>query len=381
MPRAAVKFARKPGQAAGAFNMKTLCLSAGVLLFLCAFAPPVHAAGRVGIAMPTQSLQRWNQDGANMKAQLEAAGYSVDLRFADDNEVPVQLAQLKSMVSGGCKVLVIAAIDGNALTPALNDVKARGIKIIAYDRLIMNTDAVSYYATFNPFKTGVMQGSFIRDHLKLDSTPGPYSIELFTGDAGDHNVNFLFDGAMSVLNPYIANGKLVVKSGQVKQTQAATPHWSTEKAQSRMENIITAVGYSPGGTKLDAVYASNDSIANGITNALVRAGYSAANFPVLTGQDCDVPAVKNILSGTQSMSIFKDTRLLAGRVVRMVDAVMKGLQPEINDTKTYYNGARIVPTYMYDPIICTIDNYKALLIDTGYYIDARRQQTRFKFSY
>jgi putative multiple sugar transport system substrate-binding protein len=356
------------------FGMKVSCLSASVLLFLCASVPAVSAAGRVGVAMPAQSLQRWNQDGANMKAQLTAAGYEVDLQFAGDNEVPVQVAQIENMVSSGCEVLVISAVDGNALTPVLNDAKTRGVKVIAYDRLIMNSDAVAYYATFDAFKVGAIQGRFIHDRLKLDSTPGPYNVEFFTGDPGDNNVNFFFGGAMSVLKPYIADGKLVVKSGQIEQAQAATPNWSTEKAQARMENIITAMGYSPNGTKLDAVYASNDSLANGITNALVGAGYSAANFPILTGQDCDTTAVKNILSGTQSMSIFKDTRMLAAMVVKMVDAAMKGTQPEINDMKRYDNGMGIIPSYLYDPIICTVDNYKALLIDSGYYTEEQLAQ-------
>jgi putative multiple sugar transport system substrate-binding protein len=309
-----------------------------------------------------------------MKAQLEAAGYEVDLQFGGDNEVPVQVSQLENMISGGCKVLVISAIDGSSLTTVLNDAKAQGIKVIAYDRLIMNTDAVSYYATFDNFKVGTLQGEFIRDQLKLDATEGPYNVELFTGDPGDNNINFFFGGAMSILKPYIDSGKLVVKSGQVEQAQCATPSWSTERAQARMENLITSMGYGPSGVKLDAVYSSNDSVANGITNALVGAGYTKDNFPLLTGQDCDVTAMKNILAGTQSMSIFKDTRTLAERVVKMVDAIMKGTTPEINDTKTYDNGTGIIPSYLCDPVFCTKDNYKELLINSGYYTEEQLSQ-------
>jgi putative multiple sugar transport system substrate-binding protein len=309
-----------------------------------------------------------------MKARLEAAGYEVDLQFGGDNEVPVQVSQLENMISGGCKVLVVSAIDGSSLTTVLNDAKAQGIKVIAYDRLIMNTDAISYYATFDNFKVGTLQGEFIRDRLKLDSTEGPYNIELFTGDPGDNNINFFFGGAMSILKPYIDSGKLVVKSSQVEQAQCATPSWSTERAQARMENLITSNSYGPSGVKLDAVYSSNDSVANGITNALVGAGYTKDNFPVLTGQDCDVTAMKNILAGTQSMSIFKDTRTLAERVVEMVDAIMKGTPPEINDTKTYDNGTGAIPSYLCDPVFCTIDNYKSLLIESGYYTEAQLSQ-------
>jgi putative multiple sugar transport system substrate-binding protein len=350
--------------------MFSLLLSA---LLVCGFANIV-AADMIGISMPTKSLQRWNQDGATMKELLEAAGYRVDLQFGGDNEVPVQVSQLENMISDGCKILVISAIDGNTLTTVLNDAKALGIKVIAYDRLIMNTDAISYYATFDNFKVGVLQGAFIRDQLKLDTASGPFNIELFTGGTGDNNVNFLFNGAMSILGPYIESGKLKVSSGQVTQAQAAIPGWSMERAQSRMEKLIMTNGYGPNGTRLDAVLASNDSIANGITNALIGAGYTVTHFPVITGQDCNVTSMKNMLAGTQSMSIFKDTRALAAQVVRMVDAIMKGSTPEINDTKTYHNGTGIIPTFHCDPIFCTMDNYRELLIDSGYYTQAQLAQ-------
>ncbi|MDR1873435.1 MAG: sugar-binding protein [Synergistaceae bacterium] len=352
----------------------SLFLAVALVGCILSFAGAALAADKIGVSMPTQSLQRWNQDGANMKSLLEAAGYEVDLQFGGNNEVPVQVSQLENMISGGCKVLVVAAIDGSSLTTVLADAKAQGIQVIAYDRLIMNTDAVSYYATFDNFRVGVLQGTFIRDQLKLDSASGPFNIELFTGDPGDNNIIFFFDGALSILKPYIDSGKLVVKSGQVERAQAATPNWSTESAQTRMENLITSQGYGPNGTKLDAVLSSNDSVANGITNALVGAGYTAANFPLLTGQDCDVTSMKNILAGTQSMSIFKDTRTLAAQVVTMVDAIMKGSAPEINDTKTYDNGTGVIPSFLCEPVFCTKDNYRALLIDSGYYTEAQLTQ-------
>ncbi|MDR3164441.1 MAG: sugar-binding protein [Synergistaceae bacterium] len=354
--------------------MKKLFSLVLCLAFVLCLIAGAGAGEKIGVSLPTQSLQRWNQDGANMKALLEAAGYVVDLQFGGDNEVPVQVSQLENMISGGCKVLVISAIDGSSLTTVLNDAKAQGIKVIAYDRLIMNTNAVSYYATFDNFKVGALQGSFIRDQLKLDSAKGPYNIELFTGDPGDNNIIFFFDGAMSVLKPYIDSGKLVVKSGQVERAQCAIPSWSTERAQARMENLITSNGYGPNGVKLHAVLSSNDSVANGITNALAGAGFTKDNFPILTGQDCDVTAMKNILAGTQSMSVFKDTRTLADRVVKMVDAIMKGTAPEINDTKTYDNGTGIIPSYLCDPVSCTKDNYKSLLIESGYYTEAQLSQ-------
>ena len=352
------------------------CVS--VLMIVLLVATSLFAAGtkeqsgaaKIGVSMPTQSLQRWNQDGANMKQQLEAAGYQVDLQYAGDNDIPTQVAQLENMIVTGCDVLVIASIDGSALTEVLKQAKDNDIEVIAYDRLIMNSDAVTYYATFDNFKVGTIQGEFIRDALKLDSTKGPYYIELFTGSPDDNNINFFFGGAMSILEPYIKSGKLVVPSGQTSKAQVATLNWSTEEAQKRMENLITANGYGPNGKRLDAVYSSNDSVANGITNALVAAGYTKDNFPIITGQDCDKPAVKNMLQGLQAMSIFKDTRTLASKVVEMVNAIVKGEEVDVNDTTTYDNGTGVIPSYLCEPVFATVDNYKDLLIDSGYYSEA-----------
>jgi putative multiple sugar transport system substrate-binding protein len=351
----------------------------GYALIAAALALSVAAAGctkkdgaasgkqKIGVAMPTQSLQRWNQDGSNMKKELEAAGYAVELQFGGDNDISTQIGQIENMIAQGVKAIVIAAIDGSSLTEVLKKAKAKDIPVISYDRLIMNSDAVSYYATFDNFKVGTMQGQYIVDKLGLDSAAGPFNIELVTGAPDDNNVNFFFGGAMSILKPYIDSGKLVVKSGEIEKAQVATPNWNTEEAQKRFENLIQTYNYRPGGTKLDAVLCSNDSTANGVTNALVAAGWTKDNFPILTGQDCDRPAVKNMLAGTQSMSVFKDTRTLATKVVSMVDALMKGSEPEVNDTTTYNNGTGIIPSYLCEPVVVTTANYKEMLLDSGYY--------------
>jgi putative multiple sugar transport system substrate-binding protein len=322
---------------------------------------------KIGISMPTQSLQRWNQDGSNMKSQMEAAGYQVDLQYAGDNDIPTQVNQIENMITGGAKVLVIAAIDGSALTEVLRQAKEKNIPVIAYDRLIMNSDAVSYYASFDNFKVGTLQGSYIESRLNLKTAAGPFNIELVTGAPDDNNVNFFFGGAMSILKPYIDSGKLKVLSGQTAQSQAATPNWSTEEAQRRFENIITSVNYGPNAVKLDAVICSNDSTANGTTNALVNAGYTRDNFPILTGQDCDKPSVKNMNSGIQAMSVFKDTRTLASAVVDMVNALAKGTTPPVNDRQTYNNGTGIIPSFLCDPIIVEPKDIQATLIQSDYY--------------
>lgn len=320
----------------------------------------------VGVCMPTKDLQRWNQDGANMKKELEAAGYKVDLQYAN-NEIATQVNQIENMITSGVDVLVIASIDGGSLGTVLADAKKAKIPVIAYDRLIMETDAVSYYATFDNYMVGTIQGKYIVEALDLENQAGPFNIEIFSGSPDDNNARFFFGGAMDVLNPYIDSGKLNIVSGQKEFEEVATLEWSTEKAQNRMENLITA--YYADGTKLDVVLSPNDSCAIGITNALVNAGYSKDNFPVLTGQDCDITAMKNIIAGLQSMSIFKDTRTLAAKVVEMVEAIMKGEEVPVNDTKTYDNGTGIIPTYLCEPVFADINNYKELLIESGYYTE------------
>ena len=353
--------------------LAVLCVAAVCTSVLVAAPKKSKVKGvKIGVSMPTKDLQRWNQDGANMKAQLQKAGYKVDLQYAA-NDIPTQVSQIENMVTGNCKVLVIAAIDGSALKNPLDQAKKKGIKVIAYDRLIMNTDAVSYYATFDNYKVGTIQGEYLVDKLGLkDRTKkNPVYMELFTGDPGDNNINFFFGGAMDILNPYIESGVIVVPSKQTSKAQCATLNWSTEEAQKRMENLITSNGYGPKGAKLDAVYSSNDSCAMGITNALISAGYTKDNFPLITGQDCDITSVKNMIAGTQAMSIFKDTRTLAAKVVEMVDAIVKGSEPPINDTKTYDNGTGIIPSYLCEPVYGSKENYKELLIDSGYYTEAQ----------
>ena len=319
----------------------------------------------VGVSMPTQDLQRWNQDGANMEAQLKEAGYEVELLYAA-NDIPTQVSQVETMIADGCQVLVIASIDGDSLGTVLAQAKEKGIPVIAYDRLIMNSDAVTYYATFDNWLVGVKQGEFIENALDLKNADGPFNIEFITGDPGDNNINFFFDGAMSVLQPYLDSGKLVCPSGQTEKATVATANWATDAAQARFEAILGS--YYADGTQLDAVLCSNDSTSLGVQNAL--AALYTGKYPVLTGQDCDILSTKSMLAGTQAMSIFKDTRTLASKVVEMVDAIMKGAEPPINDTKTYDNGTGVIPSFLCEPVACTPDMIQELLVDSGYYAAA-----------
>ena len=325
-------------------------------------------SGKIGVAMPTKDLQRWNQDGSNMEAQLKEAGYEVDLQYAS-NDIATQVSQIENMINSGCQLLVIASIDGDSLGTVLDQAKEKNIPVIAYDRLIMNSDAVSYYATFDNYMVGTKQGEYIKEKLDLENAAGPFNIEIVTGDPGDNNARYFYGGAMDVLKPYIDEGKLVVKSGQIDFETVATANWSTETAQSRMDAIISA-NYADG-TKLDAVLCSNDSTALGVTNSL-EANYTG-EWPIITGQDCDIANVKNMIAGKQSMSIFKDTRTLASKVVEMVDAIMKGGEAPVNDKETYDNGTGVIPSYLCEPVFADANNYKELLVDSGYYTEADLQ--------
>ena len=317
---------------------------------------------KIGVAMPTKSLQRWNQDGDNMKKELEAAGFEVDLQYADDS-IETQISQIENMINSGCKCLVIASIDGSTLGTVLAKAKEKNIPVIAYDRLLMDSDAVSYYATFDNELVGTIQGQYIEEKLNLKSGAGPFNIEIITGDPGDNNARFFYKGAMDVLNPYIDNGQLVVKSGQKDFDVVATANWDSANAQNRFDQLISA--YYSDGTNLDAVMASNDSTAIGVATSLA-ANYKGT-YPIITGQDCDITAVQNMIAGKQAMSIFKDTRTLAKQTVKMVTAILNGTAVETNNT--YDNNKIQVPSYLCAPVFADIDNYKSLLIDSCYYTE------------
>ena len=326
-------------------------------------APAAANGQKVGVAMPTKDLQRWNQDGENMEKELKAAGYEVDLQFAS-NDVATQVSQIENMINGGCSVLVIASIDGDSLGTVLASAKEKNIPVIAYDRLIMNTDAVSYYATFDNYMVGTKQGEYIEKELGLkDGKEGPFNLEVTTGDPGDNNARYFYQGAIDVLQPYIDKGVLVVKSGQLDFDKVATANWASDAAQSRAENIVSS-NYADG-SNIDAWLCSNDSTAQGVVAAL-DANYSGT-WPIITGQDCDIVSVKNMIAGKQSMSIFKDTRTLASQVVKMVGQILAGETVDVNDTTTYDNGTGVIPSFLCEPVFADINNYQELLLDSGYY--------------
>lgn len=362
-------------------SVLALVASAALALGLVACAPAADGGsegdgGLIGIAMPTRSSERWIQDGDALKAQFEEAGFEVDLQYAED-DIPTQVSQIENMVTKGAVALVVAAIDGTTLTTVLEEAASQDVVVIAYDRLLRETEAVSYYATFDNFKVGQQQAWSVLNGLgltELDGTPiadapaGPFNIELFAGSLDDNNAFFFFDGAWSVLEPLIEDGTLVVKSGQTDIEQVATLRWDGETAQSRMEDIL-ASQYSDGST-VDAVLSPYDGISRGIISALTDAGYTVgADFPIISGQDAELDSVKAIIAGEQYATIFKDTRELAAKAAEMTIAALSGEEPDVNDTETYDNGVKVVPSYLLEPYIVVADNIQELLVDSGYWTE------------
>ena len=318
----------------------------------------------VGISMPTKTSTRWISDGESMVKSFEELGYATDLQFAD-NDIPNQIAQIENMVTKGADVLVIAAIDGSTLSDVLAKAKEQGVLVIAYDRLISKTENVDYYATFDNFGVGVIQGTQIIEGLDLENQAGPFNIELFGGSPDDTNAFYFYDGAMSVLQPYIDEGKLVVQSGQMGMDVVGTLRWDGAVAQSRMENLLSA-NYTD--KRVDAVLSPYDGLSRGIIAALRGVGYGTADqpWPVITGQDAEVASVKAMIAGEQTYTVFKDTRELAAQTAKMVDQALKGETVDINDTETYNNGVKVVPSYLLTPYSVDLSNYEKLLVESGY---------------
>jgi len=338
-----------------------------ILLFLVFFSTVVVAetnAEYVGISMPTKSSARWISDGQSMVKQFQAAGFKTDLQYAED-DIPNQLAQIENMIVKGVDVMVIASIDGTTLYSALESANASGVKVIAYDRLIKGSPFVDYYATFDNFKVGVLQAKSLLAGMQEQFKP-PYNIELFGGSPDDSNAYFFYDGAMSVLQPLLDSGELKLVSGQQGMATVGTLRWDGALAQARMDNLLSA-HYT--GQRVHGVLSPYDGLSIGILSSLKGVGYGAKDMPmpIVTGQDAELSSIKSIIQGEQFSTVFKDTRELARVTVGMVEALLKGSQPEINDTKTYDNGEKVVPSFLLEPVSVNRENWRQELVATGYY--------------
>lgn len=323
----------------------------------------------VGISMPTRSLERWINDGEQLQKELKDAGCTVDLQYAD-NKTDQQISQIQNQVAGGSKILVVAAIDGEVLAPVLAEAKKQDAVVIAYDRLINGTEDVDYYATFDNYKVGTLQGKYIEEQLGLADGKGPFNLEPFAGSPDDNNAKFFFSGAWDVLLPYVEKGQLVVPSGKAPKsnddwTTIGIQGWASDKAQSEMDNRLSS--FYSGDKKVNVVLSPNDSLAIGIIASLKSAGYTPGDaYPLITGQDADKANVKAILDGQQSMTVWKDTRTLGKRVFTMIQEIVAGDTVEVNDEKTYDNGKKVVPSYLLDPEVVVKDDVQTKLIDSGF---------------
>lgn len=323
--------------------------------------------GRVGVSMPTKSSERWIRDGEGIKTGLEALGYEVDLQFAED-VVDAQVSQIENMITKGVDALVIAAIDGSTLTGVCAKAKEQGAVIVAYDRLLMNTADVDFYATFDSIEIGKLQGGDIVNKLGLKDGKGPFNIELFAGSLDDNNAPLYFEGALIELQPYIDSGMLVVKSGQTDLNQVATQNWDGQIAQARMDNLLSA-HYSDG-SKVDAVLSPYDGLSIGILSSLKAVGYGKTAdlpFPVITGQDCEIPSIKSIIAGEQASSVFVDTRALARVAVDLVSQALRGEEVVVNKPEAYDNGVKKVSAMAINAQVVDLATYEQVLIDSGYY--------------
>jgi putative multiple sugar transport system substrate-binding protein len=321
--------------------------------------------GTIGIAMPTKSSERWISDGKNVVADLEAKGYKTKLVYGEDDP-DQQVSQIENLITQGVKALIVAAIDNKSLNNVLQQAKDANIPVISYDRLILGSPNVDYYASFDNEKVGQLQANYIVDKLGLKSGKGPFNIELFAGSNDDNNTKYFFNGAMSVLKPYIDSKKLVVQSGQTALNQVVTLRWDGATAQRRMDDILTKSYKS---ARVDAVLSPYDGISIGILSALKTDGYGSASkpLPVITGQDAELASVKSIIAGGQTQTVYKDLRELAKVASNMVDAVLNDKKPEVNDTKTYDNGTKVVPAYLLQPVSVDKANYEEVLVKGGYY--------------
>ena len=346
--------------------IKTFVAALSVGLAAMTYSASAQDKGSVGIAMPTKSSLRWISDGNELKKALEEKGYTVDLQYAED-DIPNQLSQIENMVTKGSKALVVASIDGTTLSQVLQQAHDAGATVIAYDRLIRESPNVDYYATFDNFKVGVLQAESLVAGLK-ERFPDtkPWNVELFGGSPDDNNAFFFYDGAMSILQPMIDKGEIVIKSGQTGMEKVGTLRWDAAVAQARMDNILSA-NYADG-SHVNGVLAPYDGLSRGIISSLRGVGYGSGDqpWPIITGQDAETPSIKAIIAGEQYSTVFKDTRELAKVTAAMVDTVLSGGKPEINDEKTYNNGVKVVPSYLLVPVSVDKSNYEKIVVDSGY---------------
>jgi putative multiple sugar transport system substrate-binding protein len=373
-------------------NMKKLAVVLMVLLVAgSAFAGPQSDPGSgktlIGIAMPETHVQRWVKDGASLKKEAEKRGYAAADQYGNADQAQ-QNQQIQSFLTQGAKALVVGCINdgvGSVIAEAAKD----KVVVIAYDRIIPNSADYDYFITFNNFKVGVLQAQSIVDGLNLNAatTAAPKQITLFAGSPTDGNAFFFYDGAMSVLNPYIEKGVLKVV-GPYPKTSAdtanfqriATENWQAPTAKTRMENLLNNDARN---VTLDAVLAPNDTLARAIIEACKADAKYRTKLPVVSGQDAEFDSAVSIKNGEQYSTVFKDTAKLAEAAILLADQVLKGQAVNIPGAvlasgdlaKIGDTGKKVVKTYLLDPILVTKANLN-VPVNAGFYEAAQAAQLK-----
>lgn len=344
-------------------------IAAGIIVLCCAAFFVVRTVKNmnntvaIGIAMPNNVQKRWEMDTKSLLDKFNEKNYRTVVRYADD-DVYLQVNQIEEMINEKVDVLLITPVKADSLRDIVEKAKSKGIYVIAYDRMITNTDLVDYYITFKNYDVGRLQAEYIVEKLGLldENNMGPYNLEIFAGDTDDFNSKYYFRGAMAVLKKYIDDGKIIIRSGESEFNQCATERWNYKIAANRMRTILDT-HYKD--TCIDAVVCGNDGLTMGIYDILVEKGYEN-HMPVLTGQDAEIDYVKIIKDNDNMMTVFKDTRLLANETAILVDDILNGNEPKINNTNDYSNGKKRVNTYEMVPVSIDRENYSSLLVESGY---------------
>jgi putative multiple sugar transport system substrate-binding protein len=341
----------------------------------------------IGIAMPETHVLRWEKDADSLKREAEKKGYRAEYQFGNADQIQ-QNQQIESFLTQEAKLLVVGCINdgvGAAITSAARD----KVPVIAYDRIIPNSADYEYFITFNNFKVGVLQAQSIVAGLNLDAatTAAPKQITLFAGSPTDGNAFFFFDGAMSILNLYIAKGVLKVV-GPYPKTSAdnanfqriATENWQAPIAKARMENLLNG---DAANVVLDAVLAPNDTLARAILEACKADAKYQAKLPVISGQDAEFDSVMSIKNGEQYSTVFKDTAKLAEAAILLADQILKKQKVDIPGAvlasgdlaKIGDTGKKRVKTYLLDPILVTKTNLN-VPVDAGFYTPEESAQVK-----
>ena len=296
----------------------------------------------IAVCFPN-TTQSWQRNGDSLQQLLTEDGFNVDTQFSAT--VEEQQKQIKDTISKNPDCIVIAAIDSEALVDVLADAKKKNIPVIAFERMLMDTDAVSYYASFDGAAVGESMGEYLESVLNLKNGGGPYNIEFFAGSPTDSGATVYFNNAYKVLEPYLKNGQLVCRSGQTKFEQVAVAEWNSANARPRIQEIFNKY-YSD--ATLNVVLAPNDDIAGVLLEEFKNAGKP---YPYISGLDGDPAAFDRIKNNIQTFTVAKDPVILTSKCVRMIKAVVEGTQPDINDVTNYNNGVKTVPAFLCTPTI------------------------------